>query len=649
MLRGCCSSAQRETGGAERRSLSLSRSGVAMGDCGGDENSNLLIPCSTGDPQLDTAVWQWLSWDKNPKTRAQIENLLQNGMNKELRDRLCCRLTFGTAGLRSAMGAGFCYINDLTVIQSTQGMCQYLERCFLDFKQRGLVVGYDTRGQATSSCSSKRLAKLAATVILSKGIPVYLFSKYVPTPFVPYAVQKLKAVAGIMITASHNRKEDNGYKVYWENGAQITSPHDKEILKCIEENVEPWSDSWNENLANTSPLKIDPLEEINKRYMEDLKKICYYRELNMKTPLKFIHTSFHGVGHDYVQSAFEVFGFNPPIPVPEQMHPDPNFSTVKCPNPEEGECVLELSLRLAEKEGARVVVATDPDADRLAVAELLQNGRWKVFTGNELAALFGWWMFSCWKKKHTKEAEVKNIYMLATTVSSKILKAIALKEGFQFEETLPGFKWIGNRIKELLDNRKDVLFAFEESIGFMCGTSVLDKDGVSAAVVVAEMAAYLERKNLTLAQQLINIYEIYGYHISKTSYFICHDPTTIRRIFERLRNFSCPKEYPEFCGPYGVLHIRDITTGYDDSQLNKKSVLPVSKSSQMITFTFQNGCVATLRTSGTEPKIKYYAEMCGPPGQNDRAFLEEELKKLIEALIENFLQPSKNGLIWRSS
>uniref|UniRef100_A0A2I2YPZ7 Glucose 1,6-bisphosphate synthase n=1 Tax=Gorilla gorilla gorilla TaxID=9595 RepID=A0A2I2YPZ7_GORGO len=584
----------------------------------------------------------------NPKTKEQIENLLRNGMNKELRDRLCCRMTFGTAGLRSAMGAGFCYINDLTVIQSTQGMYKYLERCFSDFKQRGFVVGYDTRGQVTSSCSSQRLAKLTAAVLLAKDVPVYLFSRYVPTPFVPYAVQKLKAVAGVMITASHNRKEDNGYKVYWETGAQITSPHDKEILKCIEECVEPWNGSWNDNLVDTSPLKRDPLQDICRRYMEDLKKICFYRELNSKTTLKFVHTSFHGVGHDYVQLAFKVFGFKPPIPVPEQKDPDPDFSTVKCPNPEEGESVLELSLRLAEKENARVVLATDPDADRLAAAELQENGCWKVFTGNELAALFGWWMFDCWKKNKSRNADVKNVYMLATTVSSKILKAIALKEGFHFEETLPGFKWIGSRIIDLLENGKEVLFAFEESIGFLCGTSVLDKDGVSAAVVVAEMASYLETMNITLKQQLVKVYETYGYHISKTSYFLCYEPPTIKSIFERLRNFDSPKEYPKSCGTFAILHVRDITTGYDSSQPNKKSVLPVSKNSQMITFTFQNGCVATLRTSGTEPKIKYYAEMCASPDQSDTALLEEELKKLIDALIENFLQPSKNGLIWRS-
>ncbi|KAF7476889.1 Hypothetical predicted protein [Marmota monax] len=451
-----------------------------------------------------------------------------------------------------------------------------------------------------------------------------------------------------MITASHNRKEDNGYKVYWETGAQITSPHDKEILKCIEECVEPWNGSWNDNLVDTSPLKKDPLQDICKRYMEDLKKICFYRELNSKTTLKFVHTSFHGVGHDYVQLAFQVFGFKPPIPVPEQKDPDPDFSTVKCPNPEEGESVLELSLRLAERENARIVLATDPDADRLAVAELQANGRWKVFTGNELAALFGWWMFDCWKKNKPRNADVKNVYMLATTVSSKILKAIALEEGFHFEETLPGFKWIGSRIKDLLENGKEVLFAFEESIGFLCGTSVLDKDGVSAAVVVAEMASYLETMSITLMEQLIKVYEKYGYHMSKTSYFLCYDPPTIKSIFERLRNFDSPKEYPKFCGTFAILHIRDVTTGYDSSQPNKKSVLPVSKNSQMITFTFQNGCVATLRTSGTEPKIKYYAEMCASPDQSDTALLEEELKKLIEALIENFLEPSKNGLIWRS-
>ncbi|KAM9468860.1 glucose 1,6-bisphosphate synthase isoform 2-T2 [Clarias gariepinus] len=428
-----------------------------------DANANGLL--STGDATLDKLVNQWICWDKNAATQAQIKRLVQETRVEELRRRLCSRMTFGTAGLRAAMGAGFSRVNDLTIIQSTQGMYVYLAKCFPDLRSRGLVVGYDTRAQECSGCTSERLARLTAAVMLSKDVPVYLFSTYVPTPFVPYAVKKYRTAAGVMITASHNRKEDNGYKVYWDNGAQISSPHDKEILHCIEQNAEPWAESWNEDLVESSSLRIDPLKDICCWYMEELSSLCFHRELNTQSPLNFVHSSFHGVGHDYVQKAFQAFGFPPPIPVPEQMSPDPNFSTVSCPNPEEGESVLELSLRLAEKEGARIVLATDPDADRLAVAEQCDKCGWKVFTGNELAALLGWWMLLNWKESHTHPAEIESVYMLATAVSSKILKTMAQIEGFNFEETLPGFKWIGNRIDKLAKSGKEVIFSFEESIG----------------------------------------------------------------------------------------------------------------------------------------------------------------------------------------
>uniref|UniRef100_A0A673N6G6 Phosphoglucomutase 2-like 1 n=1 Tax=Sinocyclocheilus rhinocerous TaxID=307959 RepID=A0A673N6G6_9TELE len=554
----------------------------------------------------------------------------------ELRRRLCSRMTFGTAGLRAEMSAGFACINDLTVIQSTQGMYKYLAKYVPDLKTRGLVVGFDTRAQTSSGCTSER------TSVESCELFFQLFALQ------PYAVMKYGAAAGVMITASHNRKEDNGYKVYWHNGAQISSPHDKEILRCIEESSEPWPGSWNEDLVESSRLRRDPLEDVCRSYMEELNTICFHRELNTMSPLKFVHSSFHGVGHNYVQRAFQQFGFPPPIPVPEQKDPDPDFSTVSCPNPEEGESVLELSLRLAEREEARIVVATDPDADRLAVAEQNDNCGWKVFTGNELAALLGWWMLFNWKEAHPDPADTERVYMLATTVSSKILKAFARIEGFHFEETLPGFKWIGNRIHELTKTGKEVIFSFEESIGFLCGNMVLDKDGVSTAAVVAEMAAYLHTKNLSMNQQLINIYEIYGYHISRTSYVICNDPPTIHRIFSRLRNSGGSGVYPESCGDYCITHIRDVTTGYDSSQPDKKCVLPLSRNSQMVTFTFQNGIVATLRTSGTEPKIKYYTEFCAAPGERDISSLEEELRKVTAALVEEFLEPEKNNLLHRS-
>ncbi|XP_064159155.1 glucose 1,6-bisphosphate synthase-like isoform X2 [Anguilla rostrata] len=535
-------------------------------------------------------------------------------------------------------------VNDLTIIQSTQGLYKYCAIAFPDLHGRGLVIGYDTRGQEASGCSSERLARLTAAVMLGRGVPVYLFSTYVPTPFVPFAVRKLGAAAGVMITASHNPKEDNGYKVYWENGAQIASPHDKEVLRCIEESVEPWARSWDRGLADSSPLCVDPTQRICSCYMEELKSLCFHRELNAESKLKFVHSSFHGVGHSFVQQAFRAFGLPPPIPVPEQKDPDPEFPTVTCPNPEEGEPVLELSLRLAEREGATVVLATDPDADRLAAAEL-SNNRWKVFTGNELGALLGWWMLFTWKEAHSNPGDAARVCMLATTVSSKILQTFARAHGFHFEETLPGFKWIGRRVDELRKAGKEVLFAFEESIGFMCGSVVPDKDGVSAAVVLAEMATYLHSQNLTLTQQLANIFHIYGWHVSTTSYFVCRDPATVKRIFTRLRCFQGDDTYPRSCGGHCVAHVRDVTTGYDSSQPDKKCVLPVTQNSQMITFSFVNGVVATLRTSGTEPKIKYYTELCTLPGESDISSLEMELHKVTAALVEEFLEPDKNNLI----
>ncbi|XP_063762955.1 glucose 1,6-bisphosphate synthase isoform X2 [Eleginops maclovinus] len=526
----------------------------------------------SGDPQLNRALQQWLTWDQNVRTRAQVDALVSGGRWEELRSRLCSRMSFGTAGLRAPMGAGFNRVNDLTVIQSTQGLYSYLARCCADVGSRGVVIGFDTRGQEESGCSSIRLARLAAAVMLSRDVPVHLFSAFVPTPYVPYAVKKLGAAAGVMITASHNPKEDNGYKVYWGNGAQISAPHDKEILRSIEEQLQPWSAScWGEEEAQSSRLRTDPLPQINHCYMEDLKTLCFHRDLNGTSPLKFVHSSFHGVGHVFVQKAFQAFGFAPPIPVPEQRDPDPDFPSVHCPNPEEGESVLELSLLLAEREHAHIVMATDPDADRLAVAERSDGTGWKVFSGNELAALLGWWMFFNWKEAHPDPADLQRVYMLSTTVSSKILQALARIEGFHFEETLPGFKWIGNRIHELYKTGNSVIFAFEESIGFLCGGLIPDKDGVSAAAVVAEMATYLHNKSLSLNRQLHNIYHTYGRHLSQTSYVVCDNPPTICRIFHRLRNFHGEDSYPQHCGGVRVANVRDVTTGYDSSRADRTS------------------------------------------------------------------------------
>ncbi|XP_072041003.1 phosphopentomutase-like [Amphiura filiformis] len=593
--------------------------------------------CDTSDPVLDKKVKQWLAWDKNVITREEVLELVQGKKLKELHARFDKHIEFGTAGLRAGMEAGPARMNDLTVIQASQGLLRHLEAVNPDCKTQGVVIGYDARH------NSKRFAALTSAVMLHAGVPVFLFSNIVPTPFVPYTIKKYGCAAGVMVTSSHNPKGDNGYKVYWGNGAQIIPPHDKGIANHINQNLEPWPNSWDTSIVESSPLKRDLLEEVEKVYTNDLQKKCLHRSINQSTKLRFTYTAMHGVGTRFVQMAVEAFGLPPLVLVKEQVEPDPEFPTVKYPNPEEGKSALDLAQKTADENNSTVILANDPDADRFALAEKQKDGSWKIFSGNEVGALLGWWLFFCYKEKE-QNYNGDDVYMVASTVSSKILQAIGKKEGFHFEETLTGFKWMANKANDLTQDGKTVLFAFEEAIGFMCGIEVLDKDGVATAVIVAEMAAYLATINTTCTEQLQEIYKIYGYHCSNNSYFLCLHPPTITSIFERIQKFE-NGHYPSSCGQYKIRGIRDLNTGYDSNQPNKQAVLPVSKSSQMITFTFENGCVATLRTSGTEPKIKYYTEMCADPSRSDRDKIKEELDAVVQALVDNFLEPEKNKLI----
>lgn len=572
----------------------------------------------------------------------------------DLKARLMERMEFGTAGLRSRMGAGYSMMNDLTIIQTGQGFLAYLQSFFgADLNGKGIVIGYDARH------NSQRFAHLTANIFARAGVKAYLFRQISPTPFVPYSVLKYGCCAGIMVTASHNPKEDNGYKVYFNNGAQIISPHDKGIAKCILENLVPREESWNLESLKSNPLITDPFDEVYKSYFQDLTKLCYRKEHNSKTSLKFTYSAMHGVGYEFSLESFKAFNLNPFIPVVEQIQPDPEFPTVKFPNPEEGKSALNLAIKTANENGSTIILANDPDADRLAVAEKKENGEWKIFNGNEIGSLFGWWLWHNYKQNNKEHFEKdanfgKNVYMLYSTVSSQILNSIAKVEGFSSEDTLTGFKWMGNRTHDLLKDNKTVLFAFEEAIGFMCGTSVLDKDGVSAEATIAEMAIYLkEVENKTLSDQLDAIYDKYGYHVSNNSYFLCYEQENIRNMFNKLRHYSnsvtdAEYTYPDKCGPYKIQKIRDLTADvtidFTENGKISKPNLPSSKSSQMITFYFENGCVLTLRTSGTEPKIKWYSEIKQTDFTKTREQIRAELDDLIQHVIKDFYQPEKNNL-----
>ncbi|XP_051155000.1 glucose 1,6-bisphosphate synthase [Leptopilina boulardi] len=603
-----------------------------------------LSSVNTGNPELDEKITEWFKWNKDPNADVQIQSLIKNNDTGNLLKLFLKRLEFGTAGIRGRMGPGFNQMNDLVIIQTSQGLAKYLLDTVGNVEIKGVILGYDGRH------NSKRFAELTASIFLNKQIKVYMYSKVCPTPFIPYGVLKYKCGAGIMITASHNPKDDNGYKVYWENGAQIISPHDKGIQKCILENLEPLDSSWNTKEIYQHSLFNDPLNDVLKEYYNDLKNDVLYSNINENTILKFTYTAMHGVGFNYMSRAFETANFKPFIVVEEQKDPDPEFPTVKFPNPEEGKSALNLSIETANRNSSTIILANDPDADRLACAVKGENNEWQIFSGNELGALLGWWMMHVYKVRYPGN-NLAETCMLASTVSSKILQSMAKKEGFQFEETLTGFKWMGNKSIDLMKEGKHVLFAFEEAIGFMCGQKVLDKDGISAGTRLAEMAAYLETMGLSLREKLNEIYAEYGHHISENSYWICHEQETIKCIFERLRNFNGkPNTYPtSILGEkYPIIGVRDLTTGYDNSKPDNKAILPISKSSQMITFTFKNGLVTTLRTSGTEPKIKYYNELCGTPCQKDIKVLKNTLKEMVDAIVSEFLQPELNCLIPRS-
>uniref|UniRef100_A0A1A9W0Z2 Phosphoglucomutase-2 n=1 Tax=Glossina brevipalpis TaxID=37001 RepID=A0A1A9W0Z2_9MUSC len=605
--------------------------------------------CS-GDRKLDEQIDLWLKWDRNTRTLNEIKELLAKKDFQQLSKRLLERLTFGTAGLRACMRAGFDSMNDLVIIQTAQGLCEYIKEQYNEEDyNRGVVFGFDGR------YNSKRFAELSATVFVQNKIKVFLYGRMVPTPFVPFAILQNQCLAGVMVTASHNPKEDNGYKVYWGNGAQIISPHDKNIQKAILNNLEPKDSSWQTHILTQTSLLEDPFEDMYEMYFETLRTNIPQKFLDVnqrqqeQENVRFVYTAMHGVGWPFVKRAFQTAHLPNLVAVEEQKEADPEFPTVKFPNPEEGKSSLELSIKKAEHEGISMILANDPDADRLAYAEKdRKTGLWKVFNGNELGTLLGWWSIENYKTLHP-DVDMAKCYLLASTVSSKILLAMSRREGFNFIETLTGFKWMGNRAIELMEQDKHVLFAFEEAIGFMFSTAVLDKDGVSAATHLATMICYLQAtEGLTLTEKLEQIYHKYGYHCTNCSYLFCDKPMIIKRVFGRLRNFQNGQDgtYPSSIlnGEFCIKNIRDLTTGVDTAQPNGQAILPISSSSEMITFNFENGLVITLRTSGTEPKIKYYAEMCAKPEEKDWDKLRSTLDRMVEAIVDEFLQPSLNDL-----
>jgi phosphoglucomutase len=571
---------------------------------------------------------EWLRLDKDESTRNEIQNLLVQGNTSELEARLRNRIAFGTAGLRGPMKAGFACMNSLVVIQASQGLAAYLLKTERNVQKRGVVIGRDARH------NSDKFAKLAAAAFVAKGIKVWWLENPTHTPLVPFGVREMNAVAGVMITASHNPAQDNGYKVYWSNGCQIIPPHDSGIAAAIQENLNPVT--WDCSVVDDDCLLVEgSLGLIKDNYFRAIRVAARPDDLpvSIDKGLKFVYTPMHGVGLIPMTLCMEDLGFASQMTVVEaQAKPDPNFPTVKFPNPEE-KGALDLAIETADANSISLILASDPDADRLAVAEKV-DGKWHIFTGNELGLLLGTHIF----ERYPEDKPREKFAMLASTVSSRALHALSVKEGFHFTETLTGFKWLGNVARDLESQGYEVVFAFEEALGYMLPQTVHDKDSITAAAVFLTAASHWSCQDLTPHSKLRQIYEKIGFFETANTYLVSPSPAVTNAIFEAIRALGSP--HPSMLGSRKITRWRDLTTGWDSKSKDNVPDLPVDKSAQMITCEVEGGRF-TVRGSGTEPKIKLYIECTANDSKTAKAAAEE----IQRDLLREWFEPEENGLI----
>ena len=565
-------------------------------------------------------------WTKNEifdeKTREELKSIKDN--EEEIKDRFYKDLEFGTGGLRGVIGAGTNRMNYYTVGKATQGLANFIKK--EKGENKGVAIAFDSRRM------SPEFGKRAALILNANGIKTYLFDSLRPTPELSFAVRELKCIAGIVITASHNPPEYNGYKVYWEDGAQITAPKDKQIITEVN------------NIANYGEIKLMSEEEATKkglfniigkeiddRYMEELHKLVLNPEVikEMAKSIKIVYSPFHGTGNLPVRRILKELGFEQVYVVQEQELPDADFTTLEYPNPEDPKA-FELALKLAKKVDADIVLATDPDADRLGVyAKDTKTGEYKSFTGNMSGLLIAEYELS---QKREKGLLPRNGALVKTIVSSNMADQIVKEYNIKLIEVLTGFKYIGEQIKLFEQNHKyEYLFGYEESYGCLVGTHARDKDAVDAVMCLCEAAAFYKKQGLTLWNQMINIYEKYGYYkegLASITLKGADGAAKIQNMMSALRN-----DPPIKIGKWDVVAVRDyriqerkeMKTG-ETSKLD----LPVSN---VLYYELSNDAWCCVRPSGTEPKIKFYIGVRSNSLESSEK-QEEELKKEVLKLVE---------------
>ncbi|WP_333699602.1 phospho-sugar mutase [Vibrio hepatarius] len=534
-------------------------------------------------------VTRWLEKDPDPRTREELQHLIDEQNIAELEDRFSRRLEFGTAGLRGKVGCGPNRMNRLVIQETATGLGHYLIEQIKDAAQRGVVIGYDGR---PDSC---QFAHDTASVLTSLGIKVYLTHKVAATPIVAFGVKHFNAAAAVVVTASHNPPEYNGFKVYWENGAQIIPPHDSGIAAEIEQ-------------AATKPVPLMSLDDAEKHGLLVWLKDDYYqtyRSTMNTNPLLANHTApesigvaytaMHGVGAEMAETLLQDAGFTKVYSVKEQREPDGSFPTVNFPNPEE-DGAMDMVIALAKVNNADIACANDPDADRFAVAARKPDGEYQMLTGDQVGSLFGYYLLN---KTDASKQLVGN-----TIVSSTLLSKIARSMGAEYYQTLTGFKWLTNIAMQKQTAEKQFLFAYEEALGYTVGNKVWDKDGLSALVAFAQLTAELKSQGKTVWDQLEAIYRQHGMYVN-AQHSTALDPKD-PPVGDKLRAAQ-----PTMIAGRSVELLEDLkalTRTYADGKTESID-LPAS---DVLIYHLSGGARVIVRPSGTEPKLKCYYEVVEP-------------------------------------
>lgn len=567
---------------------------------------------------------KWCESDEfDEEIKKELEAIKDN--EKEIEDRFYKELEFGTAGLRGIIGAGTNRMNKYVVGKASQGLANYIVK--KGTQNKGVAISYDSRRM------SPEFSKLTALILNANGIKTYIFESLRPVPELSFAIRNLGCTAGVMITASHNKPEYNGYKVYWDDGSQIISPVDKEIMN----EVNSISDyklikTISEEEAKEKGLYNIIGSEMDNKYISEIKSQVLNPEIvkEIGGKIKVVYTPLHGAGGETAKRILSEIGLKNVYMVPEQFEPDGNFPTVDYPNPESKDA-FKLALDLAKKVDADIVLANDPDADRLGIyAKDTKTGEYMDFTGNMSALLIAEYRISQMQEKGILP---ENGMLVSTIVSSNLAKAISKEYNLEFREVLTGFKYIGEQIKieEQKSNGKKYLFGFEESYGYLIGDYARDKDGISAVMSLCEAACYYMSKNITLCDQMNNIYEKYGYYNETQVSTVLEGASgadKIKEIMEKMRS-----NLPEKIGKFKVLKFEDMKFDVAKDLITGNVTKTGLPSSNVLYYELENDSWCCVRPSGTEPKIKFYMGVKSKTKEEanlDLENLKSAMKKMVE-------------------